>query len=677
MRSLNGDDFEVTADGVCPFAPNLGEEFSGPTGADHYIGEWPPVQGVPALGVALGRDDSVAFFVGRNYYGTLGAEIEGKMVIMGNLVNENVNSMVQVGLGSHIIPNNGQDIITVGGTFETKSDIAIMQNSAFVSGNIVHKGNLKQYGNNIWTNGQITKNKNLDLTGYTKALDELKIKSAYWADRPVNGVYTPYNQGPNGNTAVFKAGNNDCVQVFHLSEDEFDDLPWGIHVQFDANLKDKTVLINYGSDNQKNVKITNLANFFDPSGNGHWEFDSSFTASILWNFYDAEYVDLGGGSDGVGEFQGSILVPNGSLMMQFPGQSGRTIVGLDITQNRGGSEFHSYPFNPPKCNLPLPPCGSETVPPTPSPTKAPTPSPTRHPTPSPTKAPTPSPTRNPTPSPTKAPTPSPTNNPTPSPTKAPTPSPTNKPTPGPTNKPTASPTPGPTPGPTNKPTASPTPGPTNKPNPRPTNKPTASPTASPTPGPTNKPTTSPTPGPTKAPLVATTKAPVATSGFGGGGFSGGHPGYTPLGNRPTTTVGVTQPPGKPIIIGQQNCIDMDFGVINPFEKTVDYIFVQYTDLATHQHVCVPFSNVTIDWGYEFSTRCMRNAAVSVVTIIIRDSSFSDHDKAVLPNCCGDNDILGEIAGTPDSKTVSYTYVLDCCPVLEEVKCPAPEPAFAS
>jgi choice-of-anchor A domain-containing protein len=341
---------------VCSYAPNLGDEFSGPTGDDHYVGKWPNPQGVPAFGMAYGRDDSVAFFVGRNYYGKSGAEIEGKIVIMGNLVNDGINSMVQVGIGSQVIPNNGQDVITVGKNFETKTNIAIMQNSAFVSGNIVYKGSLIKNKRNIWTNGQVTEKRNLDLSGYEKALDELKVKSAYWAKLPMNGVYTPYNESPAGNAALFKAGNDDCVQVFNLSQDEFSDLRWGIHVKFDANLQDRTVLINFGSDSNKNVKIKNLANFFDPFGKGHMDFDSGFTASILWNFYDANYVDLGGGSHGVGEFQGSVLVPNGSLMMQFPGQSGRTIVGLDLTQNRGGSEFHSYPFNPPKCNLPLPPC---------------------------------------------------------------------------------------------------------------------------------------------------------------------------------------------------------------------------------------------------------------------------------------------------------------------------------
>jgi choice-of-anchor A domain-containing protein len=611
MRNSNGDDFAVTADGVCPFAPNLGDEFSGPTGDDHYVGNWPLMQGAPALGMAHGRDDSVAFFVGRNYYGKVGAEIEGKIVIMGDLVNEGINTMVQVGLGSQIIPNNGQDVITVGGNFETKADIGVMQHSSYVSGNIVYKGSLKKYGRSIWTNGQVTRKSNLDLSGYTKALNELKVKSEYWAGLPMNGVYTPYNNGPNGNTAVFKAGNNDCVQVFNLSQDEFDTLPWGIQVKFDANLKDKTVLINYRSDNNKNVKITNLASFVDPSGNGRWDFDSGFTASILWNFYDAKYVDLGGGSNNVGEFQGSILVPNGSLMMQFPGQSGRTIVGLDLTQNRGGSEFHSYPFNPPKCNLPLPPCPGESSPP-------------------------------------------------------PTPSPTKNPTPQPTDRPTKAPTPGPTPQPTDRPTKAPTPGPTPGP--------TKAPTRSPTPGPTKAPTPSPTPGPTKAPTPSPTQAPVA-SGFGGGGFSGGHPGYTPLGNPPTTTVGVTLPPGTPIIVGEQNCADMDFGVINPFGQTVDYLFVQYTDVATKQKTCEPFSNISIDWGHEFSARCMKNVPISIVTIIVRDSSFSDNDNAQVPNCCGDNEILGEIAGTPDTKTVSYTYVLDCCP--EEVKCPEPLPASAS
>jgi choice-of-anchor A domain-containing protein len=73
----------------------------------------------------------------------------------------------------------------------------------------------------------------------------------------------------------------------------------------------------------------------------------------LWNFHDATLVDLGAGSVGVGEFQGSLLIPNGDLTMKFPGQSGRVIVGGDVIQDKQGSVFHNYEFDP-VCALPDP-----------------------------------------------------------------------------------------------------------------------------------------------------------------------------------------------------------------------------------------------------------------------------------------------------------------------------------
>lgn len=513
--------------GDCPYSPNLGDGFSGATGQGHFVGPWPDVQGVPALGMADGRDDSVSFFVGGNYFGNVGSEIEGKIVVLGNFKNNGINSLVQVGLGSQIIPNNDQDVILVGGDWEMNVDVSVMQNSAHVKGNIKYKGSSVGTAQNLWSNGQVDHVANLDLSVYEKALGELKVKSAHWASLPMNGIYVPYNQGPNGNTAVFKAGNNnDCVQVFNLSEDEFDSLPWGIHVQFDESLKYKTILINYGSDSNNQVQIKNLANFYDPWGKSGWEFDSDTTASILWNFYDATQVDLGAGSSGVGEFTGSILVPNGSMKFEMPGHSGRTIVGGNLEQNFAGSEFHNYPFEPnpedATCQLPLPPCGSEPTP---------------------------------------------------------TPSPTNTPT---------------------------------------------------------------------------------------HGFSGSHPGYTPLSTPSTKITGVTQPNSNPIVVGVQNCLNVGFGMTNQYGTTVDYVFVQYTNPKSGLPVCEAFKNVATDWFAEFSSNCMRSTKAAVVTITVVDSAFSVDDSASLPFCCGDNEILGEIAGAADNRAVKYTHLLDCCP--EATKC---------
>jgi hypothetical protein len=75
------------------------------------------------------------------------------------------------------------------------------------------------------------------------------------------------------------------------------------------------------------------------------------------------------GADGNGEFQGTLLVPNGSPTINFAGHSGHVIVGVDLRQDKAGSELHSYEYNP-VCPLPLPPCVEATPLPT---TKNPTP----------------------------------------------------------------------------------------------------------------------------------------------------------------------------------------------------------------------------------------------------------------------------------------------------------------
>jgi hypothetical protein len=203
-----------------------------------------------------------------------------------------------------------------------------------------------------------------------------------------------------------------------------------------------------------------------------------------------------------------------------------------------------------------------------------------------------------------------------------------------------------------------TPSPTKNPSPAPTKNPTPSPTKNPTPGPTDKPTPGPTPSPTKSPTPQPTPQPSTNAPISIGGFPSG---YTPLGGPSATTVGVSQPSGgNPLVIGEQTCVDVGFGLTNTWGTSIDYIFVQYKDLKTGLQVCEAFKNVTTSWFVEFSAKCRHHAPISIVTITAVDSSFSTGDTAALLDCCGDNEILGEISGTAQ-KVVTSTYVLDCCP----------------
>ena len=143
-------------------------------------------------------------------------------------------------------------------------------------------------------------------------------------------------------------------------------------VEFDSSLTGKTILINVASTlnsatGKKEVTIDNWGKVFDTAGNSNKDILSSFKATLVWNFYDADKVYLGGGTGGP-QFPGSLVIPHGDLDFRWPGADGRVIVGGDVWHEGEGSEFHNYELDPP-CPLPLPPtvsvppeCGEECPP---------------------------------------------------------------------------------------------------------------------------------------------------------------------------------------------------------------------------------------------------------------------------------------------------------------------------
>ena len=88
---------------------NLGIELSA---ADIFQDDFPPV--LPRGGNPVGFDNRISFFVCGSFTSLEGAEIEGKIVVLENfIVKENgVNSLVRVGVGSHIVPEGGQVVMT-------------------------------------------------------------------------------------------------------------------------------------------------------------------------------------------------------------------------------------------------------------------------------------------------------------------------------------------------------------------------------------------------------------------------------------------------------------------------------------------------------------------------------------------------------------------------------------
>jgi len=336
----------------CEKLQDLGYGFSEATGNPHYSGQcYPSVVGLNANNLP-GRDDSIAVFVGGSYYSKNAAEVEGNMVVLGDLKvdSSGAGNFVSVGVGTHVLPNSGGECIKVGGSITASRDIQVFNQASSMYCDIVYKGSAS--GKDRWkTNGSVRQNPNLDLSEYEAMKTVFRNKSKYWATLPSTGTVKYEDWGNAEGQTTYQCSNNDEVQVFNVLANERKKVE-GVHtIYFSNNCEGKTILINVHGSGKRKVDAAGM-HFKNKQGYGPGGFENCLKSSMLWNFPDADTVDIGNGR--TSEFQGSLLV-TGNLEMTTTGQSGRTIILGDITHNRGGSEFHSYEFNPPK-PLPDPDC---------------------------------------------------------------------------------------------------------------------------------------------------------------------------------------------------------------------------------------------------------------------------------------------------------------------------------
>merc|ERR1712183_83797 len=189
----------------------------------------------------------------------------------------------------------------------------------------------------------------MDLSMYEEQKESLIRKSEYWSTFP----QTPGSHARlTGSVFTFLCSPEDVIQVFHVNGQ--DDLNRGglSTYLFDRNCYDKTILINVAGTGEYSVRAmrmdwTDASGQWHEGGHGadkdHDGFDACMNSNILWNFFEGETVSMVGQD----EWQGSILV-NGNFNFMTIGQSGRTMIVGDVIQNAGGSEFHNFPFRPPK-----------------------------------------------------------------------------------------------------------------------------------------------------------------------------------------------------------------------------------------------------------------------------------------------------------------------------------------
>jgi len=390
----------------CEALVGLGYDFSKATGPNAYPSDkcYPHVRSA-GFNENAGKDDSIAVFVGGSYTSKVAAEVEGRMVVMKDLTVESngAGNFVSVGVGTHVLPNSDIDCIMVGGNIVAHRQIQVFNQRNWMGCGIVYKGSATNLYN--WKNEQGTNRRdpNYDMSHYEAMKDVFYKKSQYWKTLPTTPDTRVFNQWGGTN---FKCTGNDEIQVFNIQPKQrylFTGDTWGY--TFSNSCSGKTILINFQGTGDIKVNAVDLI-WNDKRGYGSGGFPSCMTQSIMWNFPDASNVEIGNGSSS--EFQGSVLI-TGNMKMTTTGHSGRTIVLGNLVHNKGGSEFHNYPYNPP-IPLPEPDCETylsdlelmgggdgngggqqievESSKPTKNPTKNPTKKPTKKPTPPPTKKPT-------------------------------------------------------------------------------------------------------------------------------------------------------------------------------------------------------------------------------------------------------------------------------------------------
>ena len=336
----------VTVDPDCAELNNLGDGYNEATsrsGSGAYNKNcFPFTGGFPGGWPNHGVDDSVAVFVGKNFIASRGAEVEGNVVVLGNLkvASQGPSNFVSVGAGTHVLPSNGGNCIIAGGNLEAYRDIQVFNLRGSMRCDIVYKGTGKNTGR--WkTNGRVRKVANFDMSGYEAMRENFLYKSEYWGELPATATVSERYT-----TTTFYCNDKDEVQIFRINKGDRS-IVQTTSYQFNRRCKGKTILINVMGTGTVNVRA---AAFYDADGN-QARFSTCQAQNMLWNFPQASNVDIGYGW--TSEFYGSVLVA-GNLKFTTTGHSGRTIVCGTLTHFGWGSEFHSFPFKPEK-NLPCNP----------------------------------------------------------------------------------------------------------------------------------------------------------------------------------------------------------------------------------------------------------------------------------------------------------------------------------
>ncbi|MFJ9771728.1 choice-of-anchor A family protein [Kitasatospora sp. NPDC101157] len=350
----------LTVGSAAPLAPPLGA-CSGPG----CPATWPS----PNNGDFTGRDASINVFTGGDYTVTgRAAEAEGKIVTLGRLtVDKNgggVYNMGVVGVGSRVVPPNGSDFVTTGGSVEARTG-----NSILIGGSDSHGtafGNLRHAGG-------VTGTVSIDPTGesiqdpnaaapYQDVLTRIEKVSDCVGRATATGTVAI-----SSNQATFTGDGVSTKQVFNVSQNLASPSGGQIGLVFANIPAGATVVVNMLGDSP-------IINTYTGTGLAGDQ-TTRMRSKLMYNFPTATAPKILGSA----QFQGSVMAgnPGSTTTIAQAGMNGRVyLAGSLIHTGTGGYEIHSYPFDGdlPDCRVTPSPSPTSTSP-SPSPTST-SPSPT-------------------------------------------------------------------------------------------------------------------------------------------------------------------------------------------------------------------------------------------------------------------------------------------------------------
>lgn len=308
-----------------------------PEGAVAPLGMCTPDGGFPSIDGTTPAEPQIVDTGVNTYAGgdlTVGggaAEAEGLVVVAGDLHVEK-SFVVGIAIGSDMRPAPGDSMLQVGG------DVTIVSGSTLNVGDFAVPGGAVSVGGTAPTaqisnaGAEIRTGIGADaLDPYADFTDRVAAWSAGLAAEDANGAVS-FSSG----WAVLELTGTgvDELQVFEVTAQQ---LTTANEIRFSGIDPFAPVLVNVVGGPVTATASTYYYNGSVLTMTG--PDDGNIAASILWNYTDADAVEIGG----TGQAPGSILAPTATVDITA-NTNGRVYVGGDLTTRGQGNELHSYPW---------------------------------------------------------------------------------------------------------------------------------------------------------------------------------------------------------------------------------------------------------------------------------------------------------------------------------------------